>query len=232
MKSRRRYLIGGLVVAVAFGVLLFKAFGTFGSYSLTVTQFKDAQSSLGMSLSEFVKAQPTIGDSEVKIHAWVADSNSSSGQTRLTITDGKENLPVVYSGSLAGALAVGTEVVVQGKQEDGAFQADRLTTTKEVRIDGPLSPDVNVEYHVTSRTTKFAIIDPKGSTGPIQSIPVIYTGPVPDTFWVDVKTVDVSMVVVGREGPNGVFLASQLLTRCASKYAAASSTPTPTPTPK
>jgi cytochrome c-type biogenesis protein CcmE len=231
VKTRRRYLIGGIVVAVAFGVLLFEAFGAFGSYSMTVSQFRDRQVSLGLSLSEFKAQQSSIGQTEVKLHAWVAGdtSSASSSKTSFSLTDGTSLLPVQYEGNLSAPLTPGTEVIIQGRQAITAFLADRVTTTKESRLEGPLSPDVNVAYDVNSRTTKFAITDPKNSAGTTNSFPVVYTGAVPDTFFVDVKTANVSMVVIGREGPNGVFLASQVLTKCASKYSA--STPTASPSP-
>lgn len=226
MKSRKGYLIGGLVVAIAFGVLLFKAFGTFGSYSMTVSQFIDSQSVLGMSVSQYNQTQTSPASQEVKVHGWVSDKVSRP-DGGFVITDGKQDLTVIYSGGLASTLAGGTEVVVRGKSSAGGFKADGVTTTKEVRLEGPLSTDVQVNYDVKTRTTTFAITDGKDYTGARHTIPVIYTGVVPDTFFVDVKSADVSMVVIGKEGPNGVFEASQILTKCASKYQAAPSTTSP-----
>lgn len=226
MKSRRGYLIGGLIVAIALGVLLVKAFENFGSYSMTVSQFLDSQSALGMSVSQYNQTQTSLGAKEVKVHGWVSDKGARPAGG-FVISDGKQDLTVMYSGGLASTLAGGTEVVVRGKASAGGLKADGVTTTKEVRLEGPLAGDVQVNYDVKTRTTTFAITDGKDFTGAKQKISVIYTGPVPDTFFVDVKSADVSMVVVGKEGPNGVFEASQILTKCASKYQAAPSTTSP-----
>ncbi len=226
MKSRKGYLIGALVVAIAFGVLLFKAFGMFGSYSLTVSQFQEKQAALGISVTQFTQTASSPGGDEVTVHGWVADSSimPDARKTGFAITDGLRNVAVAYSGGLASTLPPGAEVVVQGKNNNGVLQASRVTTTKEVRLEGPLSADVPVVYDINTRTTRFAITD-TAETGTKSSVPVAYTGAVPDTFFVDVKRVDVSMVAIGREGPNGVFLASQILTKCASKYEPALTTP-------
>lgn len=230
MKSRKGYLIGGFVVAIAFGVLLFRAFGTFGSYSMTVSQFVESQSALGIGVSQYNQTQTSLGSQEVKVHGWVSDKlpRPAGG---FVITDGKQDLTVIYSGGLASTLAGGTEVVVRGKVSAGGLKADGVTTTKEVRLEGPLATDVQVNYDVKTRTTTFSITDGKDYTGVRHTMPVVYTGVVPDTFFVDVKTADVSMVVIGKEGPNGVFQASQILTKCASKYQAAPSTTTSSAAP-
>ncbi len=94
MKSRKGFLIGGLVVAIAFGVLLFRAFGTFGSYSMTVSQFVESQSALGIGVSQYNQTQTSLGNQEVKVHAWVSDKvpRPAGG---FVITDGKQELTVI-----------------------------------------------------------------------------------------------------------------------------------------
>lgn len=208
------------MLAVAFGALLFTAFQTFGSYSLTVTELQTRQSDLGMTPTE-IAGRPAMASDVVKIHGWVAESNASStdGAPRFTITDGKTTLPVFYKGGIAGALSAGTELIVEGTYSSGSLEATRVKTTKEVRVEGPLSPDTEVRYDVASRTTWFTMLD-SAESGVRRSLPVVYTGAVPDTFFIDVKTVDVSMVAIGRLGPDGVFVASQILSRCASRYEA------------
>lgn len=218
MRTRKRFLIGGLAVAAAFGFLLWMLFKQFGSFQLTVSQFMTAQADLGMSVSQFVQSQGKADGNAVAVHGWVG--GASADPRGFTLTDGRQTVTVAYAGN---AKPSGAEVVVEGKIINSVLQATRVTTTKEVRIEGPLSPDAPVKYDVTTRTTTFSITDAKDAVSK-RTLPVVYTGAVPDTFFIDVKSVDVSLVVVGREGPNGVFHATQILTKCASKYEAAPST--------
>jgi len=227
LKIKKGHLIAISITVLAFGALLFSAFRTFGSYSMTVTEFKDRQASVGMSVDEFINTRQTIGEEEIELHGWIANGpvKTDSRQILLVTANQKGNLPIIFNGDMAGTLAPGTEVIVRGKDANGVFQASRIKTTKEVRIEGPLSPDAEVMYDVATRTTRFTIIDTKDVPGPKQSLAVTYTGAVPDTFFIDVKRVDVSMVAIGRMGPDGVFVASQILTKCASRYEAAATAP-------
>ncbi|MBI2853705.1 MAG: cytochrome c maturation protein CcmE [Chloroflexi bacterium] len=227
-KSRRIFLVGGVLIVVAFGSLLFSAFGKFGSYSLTVTQFKDMQASLGMSVSDFKQALANTDQQEIKVHGWVAKLDTSGPYAKpsgFTVTDGKTDLPIVYSGKMSSMISQGTEVVIQGKKENGALSVKQVKIPDAVRIEGPIFKDVDVTYDVATRTTRFTITDEKDTAGPKQNLAVVYTGPMPDTFFADVKRGDVSMVVVGRMGPDGVFAATEVLSKCASKYEPATSTP-------
>lgn len=233
MKSKKGILIGGLVVAVAFGALIFFGLRAFGSYSYTVSQFLNSETSLGMSVGQYQQQQQTLGSAAVKVHGWVGTSSPTAGgtQSTFTLTDGTHTITVASGGVVAGTLPPGMEVVVQGSTVNGVLKASRVSTTKEVRLEGPLDPNVDVKYDVATRTTRFALTDPKHANGPDQSLQVIYVGDLPDGFFVDVKTVNVTMVVTGREGPNGTFVATGIQTKCASKYAPAPPSPAPTAAP-
>ncbi len=52
-------------------------------------------------------------------------------------------------------------------------------------------------------------------TGASRQLPVVYRGPVPDLFEAGRQ-----VVIEGRMGPDGVFEADVLMTKCASKYEA------------
>lgn len=67
--------------------------------------------------------------------------------------------------------------------------------------------DGSVQWDKGSNTVAFALADEK------QSVPVVYTGVVPDTF-----APNVDVIVEGKLGTNGSFQASTMLAKCASKY--------------
>ncbi|MEE9583484.1 MAG: cytochrome c maturation protein CcmE [Dehalococcoidales bacterium] len=81
-----------------------------------------------------------------------------------------------------------------------------------LRVNGEVAPGVVKE--AKELTLRFTIID---TTGRDASLPVVYRGVVPDTFKVGNQ-----VVVEGKYIPDGIFEATAIQTKCASKYLPAS----------
>lgn len=109
-------------------------------------------------------------------------------------------------------------VIATGKS-DGGFAY--YVTVKEFnekgepksrfRVNGKVAPG-SIERLPSGRQVRFTIKDKDGGA----ALPVDYTGIIPDTF-VD----DADVVVEGHRREDGVFVASNLLAKCPSKYEAA-----------
>lgn len=79
-------------------------------------------------------------------------------------------------------------------------------TGQTVRVSGIVAPDVARD----GLDMSFTITD---NTGINASLPVIYTGAVPDTFKVGNQ-----VVVEGKYAASGIFEAETIITKCGSKY--------------
>jgi len=83
---------------------------------------------------------------------------------------------------------------------------------EDVRLSGKVLPD-SVEDDPATNTLRFSIADKKNTTG--TSIPVVYSGVVPDAF-----KPDADVVLEGKLTTTGTFEADNLLVKCPSKYQA------------
>ena len=77
-----------------------------------------------------------------------------------------------------------------------------------VRVEGHVALD-SVQREAAGRLLKFTISD--NGTG--ESIPVVYSGVVPDTF-----KAGTDVVVEGKLDSDGIFQAQTIMTKCPSKY--------------
>jgi len=77
---------------------------------------------------------------------------------------------------------------------------------KQVRVTGQVVPE-SVKWDTGNVTLNFTISDGNAS------LPVVYKGVVPDTF-----NTGNDVVVEGKYDPQGMLLASKLITKCPSKY--------------
>lgn len=80
-----------------------------------------------------------------------------------------------------------------------------------VKVGGRVAPGT-VDFNRRTLDLKFNVVDIENGT---TTFPVIYQGPVPDTF-----EEGVDVVVEGRFNEAGVFEATTLLTKCGSRYEA------------
>ena len=79
------------------------------------------------------------------------------------------------------------------------------------RVNGKVRPG-SIDRKEGGQRVLFTVIDPKTAS----TLDVDFTGIIPDTF-VD----DADVVVEGKRGEDGVFVATTLLAKCPSKYEAA-----------
>ena len=115
---KKKFLIGGLIVFLAIGYLAFTGFRGSATYYYTV--------------SEFVTQGNSIDGRNVRINGQVVagsvEQEVKSQTLRFTITEGAQNLPVVYHGVVPDAFKTGIEVVVEGHLDLGIFQANSILT--------------------------------------------------------------------------------------------------------
>ncbi len=83
----------------------------------------------------------------------------------------------------------------------------------ELRVSGHVLPN-SVTKDAATNTMQFVIRDKDSSSG--NSVPVVYSGVVPDAF-----KDDANVVLEGKLAANGTFEANNLLVKCPSKYQAA-----------
>jgi cytochrome c-type biogenesis protein CcmE len=115
---RKRFLIVGMVVAIALGYLGFTAFQGASMYYLTVDELvarNDAAYGERVRLMGKVEEGSVVRNSETNtLHFAVTDEDGTS-------------LPVVYSGMVPDAFKQGADVVVEGSlMRAGMFQAESL----------------------------------------------------------------------------------------------------------
>ncbi len=115
---RNRFLIVGLVVAIALGYLGFTAFQGASMYYLTVDELLARGDG---AYGEQVRLMGKVMDGSV-------EKNPDTNTLRFAVMGGDgTSLPVVYSGMVPDAFKQGADVVVEGSLTRGeAFQADSL----------------------------------------------------------------------------------------------------------
>ncbi len=115
---RKRFLIVGLVVAIALGYLGFTAFQGASMYYLTVDELLARNDA---AYGERVRLMGKVEEGSVV-------TNSETNTLRFAVADeGGTSLPVVYSGTVPDAFKQGSDVVVEGSlARTGTFEADSL----------------------------------------------------------------------------------------------------------
>ncbi len=86
--------------------------------------------------------------------------------------------------------------------------------SQNIRVEG-LVRDGSIKFEAQSRETRFILQDEQNAN---VTIPVVYSGVVPDTFQPGAQ-----VVAEGKYDRSGTFSASNLTAKCASKYEPASS---------
>jgi cytochrome c-type biogenesis protein CcmE len=113
---RKRYLVGGVFLLLAVGYLLFLGFGDSISYYVTV--------------SEFSTRSEEFYDTNVRIAGKIdnpIDWNAEELELKFTITEGGENLSVIYHGAQPAGFKADSNILVEGKYHaDGIFRASQL----------------------------------------------------------------------------------------------------------
>ena len=113
--SRKRRL--RLVVALTAAVVLAGAL-VYTSFSASTTASKP---------SEVARAGAAGGSYELtgKVVGGTARRDGDELRFRIRDRDGRESLPVVYTGVVPDAFRPGREVIVKGRLREGTFQAER-----------------------------------------------------------------------------------------------------------
>lgn len=114
---RKRFLIGGLVVALAIGYIIYSAMQGATMYYLTVSELLARGSAV---YGEQLRLSGKVVEGTVQ-------SDPKSMVLRFVVADDNNRLPVVYKGVVPDAFKPGAEVVLEGKLTSaGTFEATVL----------------------------------------------------------------------------------------------------------
>jgi cytochrome c-type biogenesis protein CcmE len=121
-RRRRRlpvsFLLAGLVILAAVGYLIYANTSANAAYDMTVTQLKQCTGCR----DQAVRVEGTVQKGSVQ-------RNDSTQQLAFMISDGQQNIPVVYTGVVPDIFNSGIQVVIEGHYNgQGAFQAQTLLT--------------------------------------------------------------------------------------------------------
>ncbi|HEY93271.1 MAG TPA: cytochrome c maturation protein CcmE [Dehalococcoidia bacterium] len=114
---KKRFLIGGGILVLVVGYLLFLSLGSSVSYYLTV--------------SEFVDKGDQFYDTHVRVAGKVVgdsiDWSAEDLELRFAITEGGKTLSVIYNGAKPSGFKAGSDILVDGKYDSGKiFRASQL----------------------------------------------------------------------------------------------------------
>ncbi len=116
-RNSTKYLIGGVLFAVAVAYLIFSAAQGAGVYYHTISEVKAGAAGSGQ--------VRVVG----KVVGGTIDYDAKTMQLRFTMADGAESLPVVYKGVLPDAFVADADVIVEGRYLAGQpFEAKVLLT--------------------------------------------------------------------------------------------------------
>lgn len=118
MAGRKKYILGGLIVAAALGVLLFFGLSSCSIDYYTVGELLEKGSSI---YGEKVQVSGSIVEGSV-------DWNAEALHLKFVIAEENQELAVNYDGARPDAFAEEKDVLVRGRLEpDGIFHASSLT---------------------------------------------------------------------------------------------------------
>ena len=114
---KKRYLIGGLILVIVVGYLLYLSFDSSASYYVTV--------------SEFFARGTELYDTNVRVAGKIVDRsvewNAEELELKFAIAEGGSTMPVIYNGAKPSGFMAGSDILVEGKyNNDGIFRAGQL----------------------------------------------------------------------------------------------------------
>jgi cytochrome c-type biogenesis protein CcmE len=116
-EMRKRYLIGGGVLAVAVSLLVYASLSGAVSYYLTVSELLDKGSEL---YGERVRVAGKVVNDSIE---WDTDAL----ELRFVITEGGDDLLVVYGGARPSGLNDDSNILVEGElRSDNTFQGSTI----------------------------------------------------------------------------------------------------------
>lgn len=114
---RKRYFVGGGILAIAVGLLMYVSLGGAVNYYLTVSELLDRGSEL---YGERVRVSGKVVNGSVE---W----DSVALELRFVIVEGDDELPVVYGGAKPNGFEEDSNVLVEGEyHSDEVFQASTI----------------------------------------------------------------------------------------------------------
>ena len=114
---RKRYFIGGGILTVAISLLVYASLGGAVNYYLTVSELLDKDNEF---YGKHIRVAGKVTDSDIE---WNADDI----ELRFIITEGGNNMIVVYSGARPSGLNAGSSILVEGKySSDEVFRASTI----------------------------------------------------------------------------------------------------------
>lgn len=114
---KKKFLIGGIIVFLTIGYLVFMGLQGSVTYYYTVSELMEQGSSI---YDENVRVKGQIASGSV-------EQEAAGRILRFAIIDGENSLSVTYQGAVPDTFKVGAEVVVEGQfNSNGIFQAHTL----------------------------------------------------------------------------------------------------------
>ena len=116
---KKRYLIGGAIVVLAVGYLLYMSFGSAVTYYVTV--------------SELLEKGSEPYDMDIRVRGTVVDGsiewNAEEVELKFTLAEGDATLPVIYKDARPDGFKAGVDILVEGRyHSDGIFRASTILT--------------------------------------------------------------------------------------------------------
>ncbi len=117
MLRKKKYIISGVAICVALGILIFAGLNSCSVYYYTVSEIIE-------------KGEDKYGDN-VRVSGNVVGNSvewdAQQSELRFAIADESSSLPVIYEGTMPHTFAENKEIVVEGEYTaDGIFYADEL----------------------------------------------------------------------------------------------------------
>ena len=116
-KKKVKFIVGGIIIAVAIIYLVYSGIQKTGLYYLTVSEIKKEGS---MAYGQSARVNGNVLDGSIQ---W----DSQEGTLRFIISDGENELPIIYRGVAPDTFRGGAEVVVEGEYTpENIFEADKI----------------------------------------------------------------------------------------------------------
>ena len=117
--TRKRYIIGGIIVIAAIAALVYFGFQYGTIYYYTVAELKENVTEL---IGEEIRVAGKVEENSI-------DWDGGNFTLTFTLIDEEENLPIVYYDVIPDNFQEGRDVVVDGiYYENGIFIADEILT--------------------------------------------------------------------------------------------------------
>ena len=119
MLKKKKFLIGAIIIVIALGFLIYSGFSGATTYYYSVSELTNQVSSLN---SESIKVNGIVIPDSV-------EQDITDLILKFTITEGGENLQVVYKGVVPDTFKADSEVVVEGQlNQEGVLEAYSILT--------------------------------------------------------------------------------------------------------